>query len=191
MLTTPRPRPETAASELHAELRSTSNELAEHGERVRLLAGRLALRLGLSEERREALERAAILHDAGKRDLPAEVIDKPGPLLAHERRLVEGHSEIGETMLTAAGLLAEAVIVRHHHERWDGLGYPDRLPGNVIPLESRILHIADSYDAMTTDRGYRSAMTPRLAVAEVRRCAGTQFDPQIVGEFIAALGPLD
>jgi HD-GYP domain-containing protein (c-di-GMP phosphodiesterase class II) len=109
--------------------------------------------------------------------VPAEVLGKPGLLLPHERQLVEAHAAVGATMLIQAGLLSEALIVRNHHERWDGTGYPDRLHGEAIPLESRIILVADTFDAMTSDRAYRGAMPPAVALAEIERAAGSQLDP--------------
>jgi len=95
-------------------------------------------------------------------------------------QLVEAHARVGASMLVAAGLLSEASIVRHHHERWDGAGYPDRLHGDAIPLESRIILVADTFDAMTSDRAYRAAIPRAAALAEIERSAGSQLDPGCV-----------
>jgi putative nucleotidyltransferase with HDIG domain len=148
-----------------------------HGTRVAALSLAMAAQAGLATRRRPLLARAALLHDVGKRYIPAGVLDKPSDLLPHERQLVEAHSTVGASMLLEAGLVEEAAIVRHHHERWDGSGYPDRLFGLAIPYESRIILVADAFDAMTSDRAYRDALPVQVAVAEIDRCAGSQLDP--------------
>ena len=163
--------------ELVEELNQADATLVAHGAGVARLAVALGQLLGLAGGRLVTLCRAALLHDAGKRYVPREVLAKPCALLPHERHLVEAHAAVGATMLVQAGLLPEALIVRNHHERWDGRGYPDRLHGDAIPLESRIIQIADTFDAMTSDRAYRAAMPPALAVAEIERAAGSQLDP--------------
>jgi putative nucleotidyltransferase with HDIG domain len=174
--------------ELVRDLAGADAPLLVHGAGVARLAVSLGRRLGVAGERLIVLCRAALLHDLGKRYVPREVLDKPGPLLAHERELVEAHPVVGATMLLRAGLLAEAAIVRHHHERWDGRGYADHLHGEAIPLESRIISAADAYDAMTSDRPYRAAATRAAALQEIRRSAGSQLDPRCaaaLGEVVA------
>jgi putative nucleotidyltransferase with HDIG domain len=176
--------------ELVRDLAGADAPLLVHGAGVARLAVSLGRRLGVAGERLVVLCRAALLHDLGKRYVPREVLDKPGPLLAHERQLVEAHPVVGATMLLRAGLLAEAAIVRHHHERWDGRGYADHLHGEAIPLESRIISTADAYDAMTSDRPYRAAATRAAALQEIRRSAGSQLDPRCaaaLGEVVAEL----
>src|SRR5690349_5346582 len=163
--------------ELIQELQAADETLVEHGAGVAHVAVTLGWRLGIGGDRLVTLCRAALLHDIGKRYVPREVLDKPGPLLNHERQLVEAHPAVGATMLLQAGLPAEAAIVRNHHERWDGTGYPDRLRGDAIPLQSRIILVADTYDAMTSDRPYRAAIPRPLALAEMERVAGSQLDP--------------
>jgi putative nucleotidyltransferase with HDIG domain len=163
--------------ELVAQLHAADVTLVAHGAGVAQLAVALGWRLGIADERLATLCRAALLHDIGKRYVPREVLDKPGPLLPHERQLVEAHPAVGATMLQQAGLRAEAPIVRNHHERWDGTGYPDRLHGDAIPLESRIILVADTFDAMTSDRPYRAAIPRAVALAEIERVAGSQLDP--------------
>jgi diguanylate cyclase len=163
--------------ELVAELQAADATLVAHGAGVAGLAVRLGWGLGIAGGRLVTLCRAALLHDIGKRYVPREVLDKPGPLLTHERQLVEAHAAVGATMLLQAGLHAEAAIVRNHHERWDGTGYPDRLRGDAIPLESRIILVADTFDAMTSDRPYRAAIPRAVALAEIERVAGSQLDP--------------
>jgi diguanylate cyclase len=163
--------------ELVEQLEAADATLVAHGAGVARLAVTLGWRLGIAGERLDTLCRAALLHDIGKRYVPREVLDKPGPLLTHERQLVEAHAGVGATMLQQAGLRAEAAIVRNHHERWDGTGYPDRLHGEAIPLESRVIAVADTFDAMTSDRPYRAAIPPLAALAEIERVAGSQLDP--------------
>jgi HD-GYP domain-containing protein (c-di-GMP phosphodiesterase class II) len=142
--------------------------------------------LGLSASERRDAEFVALLHDVGKIRIPSEIINKPGPLDAHERAVVETHTVEGERMLEQVGGLIGHVgrIVRSCHERWDGGGYPDRLAGNEIPLIARIVCACDAYSAMTTDRPYRAARTKHEALAELRRCAGTQFDPAVVSAIV-------
>ena len=174
---------------LIGQLRAADASLVSHGAGVARLAVDLGWRLGIAGERLATLCRAALLHDTGKRYVPREVLDKPGPLLAHERQLVEAHAAVGATMLLQSGLHAEAAIVRNHHERWDGTGYPDRLRGAAIPLESRIIAVADTFDAMTSDRPYRVAMPRAVALTEIELAAGSQLDPTaaaLVREVVAA-----
>ena len=172
--------------ELIEELQAADEGLVEHGAGVANVAVTLGWRLGIGSERLITLCRAALLHDIGKRYVPREVLDKPGPLLTHERQLVEAHAGVGAAMLQQAGLRAEAAVVRNHHERWDGTGYPDRLHGDAIPLESRIIAVADTFDAMTSIRPYRPGVPLDDTLAELRRCSGAQFDPVCVGAFLEA-----
>jgi putative nucleotidyltransferase with HDIG domain len=150
----------------------------EHGAAVAALALAMANHAGHDAGRLPLLARAALLHDIGKRYIKRAVLDKPGALVPHERQLVEAHSTVGAAMLLEAGLVEEAAIVRHHHERWDGAGYPDRLYGTAIPYESRLIFVADVFDAMTSDRPYRAALTPEVALAEIEAEAGAQLDPE-------------
>jgi putative nucleotidyltransferase with HDIG domain len=168
---------DASTRELVEQLEVADATLVVHGAGVAQLAVMLGWRLGFAGERLDTLCRAALLHDIGKRYVPREVLDKPGPLLTHERQLVEAHAGVGATMLQQAGLRAEAAIVRNHHERWDGTGYPDRLHGDAIALESRVIAVADTFDAMTSDRPYRAAIAPSVALAEIERVAGSQLDP--------------
>ena len=163
-------------------LRDSDEALLDHGIRVAGIARRLGAHLHLPADRLARLGRAALLHDVGKRSLSRTLLEKTGTLNGADWHALEAHSTFGERMLLEAGLLAEAVIVRHHHERWDGAGYPDRLAGEVIPLESRIVLVADAYDAITSDRPYRETRGPHEALAEVEAGAGTQFDPFLARE---------
>ena len=151
-----------------------------HSDRVADLAARIAARLGADEGQIELTRIAASLHDLGKLAVPEEILRKPGPLSEAERAVLERHPQIGYQMLESLGVDPIAEYVRHHHERWDGGGYPDGLPGEEIPLGARIIFVADAFDAMTSDRVYRSRLSETDALAELERNAGTQFDPDIV-----------
>jgi HD-GYP domain-containing protein (c-di-GMP phosphodiesterase class II) len=151
-----------------------------HAERVSALAARIAVRLGLDPEEVELVRLAGSLHDVGKLGLPPELLRKDTPLTAAERAAVERHAQIGFRMLESLGLTAVALAVLHHHERWDGGGYPDGLARAEIPLAARILCVADAFDAMTAHATYRPTVDAEDALAELQRCAGTQFDPAVV-----------
>jgi diguanylate cyclase (GGDEF)-like protein/putative nucleotidyltransferase with HDIG domain len=151
-----------------------------HSARVAELAARVASRLGLNQEQIELARLAGSLHDLGKLAIPEEILRKPGPLTGPERLVLERHPQIGFRMLDSLGIEPVAEWILHHHERWDGTGYPDRLPGSEIPLGARIIFVVDAYDAMTSDRVYRGRLSQEAALAELERCAGTQFDPGVV-----------
>jgi HD-GYP domain-containing protein (c-di-GMP phosphodiesterase class II) len=142
--------------------------------------------LDLSPTDRRDAEFVALLHDVGKIRMPAEIINKPGALDPEERAVIETHTIEGERMLEQVGGLIGHVghLVRSCHERWDGAGYPDRLGGERIPLIARIVCACDAFSAMTTDRPYRAALTRNEALAELARCSGTQFDPQVVAAIL-------
>jgi HD-GYP domain-containing protein (c-di-GMP phosphodiesterase class II) len=144
-------------------------------------------RMGLDDDARHKARLTALLHDVGKVAIPNEIIQKPGALTPEERAIIERHTIEGERMLNqVGGLLADVgALVRSCHERWDGGGYPDGLAGTDIPLVARIVCACDAFSAMTTDRSYRAAMTHDAAVAELRRCAGTQFDSRAVEALVA------
>ena len=156
-----------------------------HSYMVGELAAKVARRMGLEGEQVELTRLAGSLHDLGKLAIPEEILRKPGPLNEAERLVLERHPQIGFRMLDSLGVEPVASWVLHHHERWDGGGYPEHLDGEHIPLGSRILFVADAYDAMTSDRIYRSRLSHERAIAELERCAGTQFDPQVVATFVA------
>ena len=143
--------------------------------------------MGLAPEHVDMIGFAATLSDVGKLALPDELLKKPGPLTDTERRALERHPLIGSEILDSLGADAVATWVRHHHERWDGAGYPGRLAGDRIPLGARILFAADAFEAMTRDQAWRPALTREEALAELARCAGTQFDPDVVAAFMAEL----
>jgi diguanylate cyclase (GGDEF)-like protein len=159
-----------------------------HSERVGELAARIATRLGAEQEMIELIRLAGSLHDLGKLAIPEEILRKPAPLTDAERMVLERHPQIGFRMLESLGVDPVAEWVLHHHERWDGGGYPDGLPAERIPLGARIIFVADAYDAMISDRVYRRSLTAEDALAELERCAGTQFDPEVVSAFAEELG---
>ena len=159
-----------------------------HSERVGELAARIARRLGVDEPQIELTRLAGSLHDLGKLAIPEEILRKPGALNESERLVLQRHPQIGYRMLESLGVEPIAEWVLHHHERWDGSGYPDRLSGEQIPLGARIIFVADAFDAMTSERVYRKPLSERDAVAELERCAGTQFDPAVVDAFSDELG---
>ena len=155
---------------------------------VGVLATAVAAQLGLNAEQLDELQRAAELHDIGKLAIPDEILNKPGPLSESEWRFMRQHPVIGERILGAAPALRPvARLVRASHERWDGTGYPDRISGIKIPIGARIVAVCDAFDAMTSQRRYRTARTQVDAIAELRRCAGTQFDPRVVEAACAVL----
>jgi HD-GYP domain-containing protein (c-di-GMP phosphodiesterase class II) len=146
-------------------------------------------RLGLDARQRRDAEFAALLHDVGKIKIPSEIINKPARLDDEERALIEKHTVEGEQMLTQVGGILANVgrVIRSCHEDWDGSGYPDGLAGTRIPLAARIVRCCDAFSAMTTDRPYRRALPVAVAVAELRRCAGTDFDPTVVDALVAVV----
>ena len=167
-------------------------ELFTDLEGVAELAEATARRLGLGEEEAEQISHAAELHDIGKVAIPDAILSKPGTLDPREWEFIRRHTLIGERIIAAAPALGVvAKLVRSSHERWDGTGYPDRLPGQEIPLGARVVGVADAFNAMTSERPYSPAVSPDLAIMELRRHAGTQFDPVVVEAFCAAWAELN
>jgi diguanylate cyclase (GGDEF)-like protein len=157
------------------------SDLCSHGNTVSRLAVGVGRRLGLSALELDQLGKAAALHDIGKVAVPDAILNKPGDLNEDEWAFMQTHTILGERILAAApALRAEATLVRSCHERWDGDGYPDGKAGTDIPLGSRIIFACDAFDAMTSHRAYRALRTHAEAMAELRRCAGSQFDPAVV-----------
>jgi putative nucleotidyltransferase with HDIG domain len=157
---------------------------AGHSAAVAIYARDIARRLGLSEEEQELAHRCGLVHDVGKIGLPPGLLEKPGALTLEERRQMQEHSAIGERILAKVEDYAEiAKIVRHHHERIDGMGYPDGIAGEAIPLISKILSVADAYNAMTSDRPYRDAMPSRVARMRLAQGIEGQFDTSVVAAF--------
>jgi putative nucleotidyltransferase with HDIG domain len=158
-----------------------------HASRVTVFAQAMARRIGLDKERLSVLRLGALLHDVGKLTVPPAVLLKSGPLTEVEFVQVQRHPAAGVRMLRSLGAPREILpSVLHHHERWDGTGYPRGRAGERIPLEARILAVADSFDAMTSTRPYRAPRDASDALDELRRCAGTQFDPDLVVVFAEA-----
>ena len=176
-----------AAASLAKAVDARDTYTGSHSTRVAELSAWIAHRLGLDREHIELTRLAGSLHDLGKLAIPEEILRKPGPLTDPERLVLQRHPEIGHRMLESLGVDPVAEWVLHHHERWDGTGYPERLHGEEIPLGARIIFVADAYDAMTSDRAYRGRLTPREAIEELERCSGTQFDPEIVAAFAREL----
>jgi putative nucleotidyltransferase with HDIG domain len=176
------------ATALVATLDARDRYTAGHSAAVAEYARDIAMRMGLSETDQELVHLAGLVHDIGKIGLPPGLLEKPGALTLHERRQMEEHSVIGERILANVDdYAAIARLVRHHHERYDGNGYPDGLAGAQIPLLSRILAVADAYDAMTSDRPYRDAMPSRVARLRLAQAADSQFDTSVVAAFEAIL----
>ena len=161
-------------------------DLSTHMHDVAELAEDVARKLALSEDEVAEVRHAAELHDVGKVAIPDEILNKPSALTLDELEFIRNHTLIGERIIAAAPALNDvARLVRSSHERWDGTGYPDSLAGEEIPLGSRIVFVADSFDAMTSDRPYNRPRSPEEAMFELRACAGTQFDPVVVEAFCA------
>jgi HD-GYP domain-containing protein (c-di-GMP phosphodiesterase class II) len=162
-----------------------------HSQDVVALVLEVADWCGLNADDRRDAELTALLHDVGKVKIAKSIINKAGPLTAEERTIINTHTIEGQLMLEKVGGLLGRVgrLVRSCHERWDGQGYPDGLSGEEIPLVARIVCCCDAFSAMTTDRSYRRALSSHDAVAELRRCAGSQFDPGVVDALIAVSLP--
>jgi diguanylate cyclase (GGDEF)-like protein len=178
-----------AAANLASAVDARDVYAGNHSERVAELAVRIATRIGLSREELELTRLAGSLHDLGKLALPETVLRKPAPLTEPELTVLREHASLGSRMLESLGIGSVAQWVLHHHERWDGKGYPDGLAGTDIPLGARILFVADAFDAMTSDGLYGKACSSDDALTEVVLCAGTQFDPAVVEALTAELTP--
>lgn len=157
-----------------------------HTDRVSRITLAFCTELGWDWARLRIARMGALLHDIGKIGVPDAILSKPGRLTPEEYGLMKQHPEIGAQILEGIAALEPAVpFVLSHHERWDGTGYPHRLAGGEIPLEGRLLAIVDTYDAMTSARVYRAAASNETAIAEIVRCSGSQFDPELVEAFVA------
>lgn len=157
-----------------------------HSMRVTLYSLALAKALNLNDELLEEIETAGLLHDIGKIAIPEKILLKQGKLTDEEYEVIKSHPELGEKLVN--GIEKLKLIsnwLKSHHERYDGKGYPDGLKGEEIPISSRIIAIADTYDAMTSDRSYRAALSHQVAMDEVQRCSGSQFDPKLAELFIS------
>ena len=160
----------------------------KHSEDVTAYALKLARALGLSEDVYHAVRVAGLLHDVGKIGVPDSILRKPGKLTTEEYEVMKGHVTVSALIIHGLPRLSDILsAVANHHERWDGKGYPNGVSGSDIPLLGRIMAIADAYSAMTLDRPYRSGLTPDDAIAEIERCKGTQFDPELAELFIQTM----
>jgi putative nucleotidyltransferase with HDIG domain len=160
-----------------------------HSERVAALAAAVAERLGWDEYAIDDLRAGALLHDVGKLSVATSILAKPGPLTRRERSKLERHPTAGARIVAALPELERLrPCVLHHHERWDGRGYPARLAGSSVPVEARLLALADAFDAMTSPRPYRDPIGTAAALAELERCSGTQFDPALAETFVEVWG---
>jgi putative nucleotidyltransferase with HDIG domain len=165
---------------------------ANHSAAVAVYARDIARKLELAPELVAKIQLAGLLHDIGKIGVPQEVLMKPGALADEEWEIIREHPVVGERITRESPVFAEiADIIRHHHERHDGTGYPDGLVGGDIPVAAAIIGLADAYNAMTSPRPYRDAMAPERAMAELGRCAGSQFAPYLVDKFVQALAERD
>jgi len=163
-----------------------------HSDRTVVHAELTGRQLGLSTEERLHVRYAAILHDIGKIGIPEAILNKPARLTEEEYTLMKRHPLIGAEIVSHVAFLHPVIpLIRHDHERWDGLGYPDGLAGEAIPLGARIISVVDAYDAMAVDRIYRKAPGHEAALRELQRCAGTQFDPAVVEAFLSVVSPPD
>jgi HD-GYP domain-containing protein (c-di-GMP phosphodiesterase class II) len=175
-------------------IEARSTYASGHTRRVGAFARAAARRLGFGEPALRAVELGSVLHDIGEVGIPDRILTKPGPLTPEEEEQVMRHPSIGARLLRSVPELAHLVpFVLHHHERYDGTGYPHGLAENAIPLGARLLAVADAFDAMTTDRPYRTRLSPATAIAELAEAAGGQFDPDVVAALVEAYhaGELD
>ena len=189
-----RERATEAMESLAAAVDARDTYTAGHSRRVQQIAVDVGRSLGLDDAELESLSFAALFHDIGKLAVPDAVLMKTGPLLSDEWWVIRRHSAEGERIVGHLGFLADATpAIRHHHEHYDGNGYPDGLKGESIPLGARIIHVADAFDSMSSDRVYRDARSRDEAVAELRRGSGSQFCPRCVAAFETVLesGALD
>jgi putative two-component system response regulator len=176
-----------ALQRLTLEAENRDDDTSRHTERVGTTAAQIGAQLGMDREQVELLREAAALHDVGKLAIPDSVLLKPGSLSEEEFEVTKTHAAIGQRLLSgssSAVLQMAAVIAGGHHERWDGSGYPAGLAGEGIPLVGRIVAVADVYDALTHDRPYKSLWPTEQAIGEIRRAAGSQFDPGVVDAFL-------
>ncbi|MGN0993608.1 MAG: diguanylate cyclase domain-containing protein [Butyricicoccus sp.] len=169
-------------------LQECDSDTEHHVRRTQLRGEKLGKRIGLTDIQQSNLALLCILHDIGKIGIPLEILNKPGELSEEEWKILRSHTKKGyEIANSNTELKGIADEILHHHERWDGKGYPDGLSGESIPLLSRVIAVVDAYDAMINDRSYRRAMSGPKAIEELKRCAGSQFDPYIVSEFLRSL----
>lgn len=180
--------PRIAADQLLAAFTGLDAEAHAHAHRVQGFSLALGRRLGLGETDLTALASAALLHDIGKLSVPRHILNKPGQLTPAEFHEVKRHSAAGAQLVARARFSAHVTaIVQHHHENWNGTGYPDRKAGRDIPVGARVLMVADCFDALTSDRPYRSRLTTDAAVSIIEERRGTMYEPRVVDAFLRAL----
>lgn len=177
-----------ALTSLVRALQESDSDTEEHVKRTQKMGAMLGKRVGLTDAEQSDLSLLCLLHDIGKIGIPLEILNKPGKLTDSEWAVLRTHAEKGyEIAMSSEDLKDIAIYILHHHERWDGNGYPEKLAENNIPLLSRIISVVDAYDAMVNTRSYRKAMPPEDAQAEIERCSGSQFDPYLASEFLDML----
>jgi putative nucleotidyltransferase with HDIG domain len=189
-----------ATAEYEARLRAVGNLIrvvdardtytGSHSQSVAVLAEGIARELGLSESTVSQVRLAALLHDLGKIAVPDDILQRPGRVDGEDLEILRRHPEIGHQLLQGLDVHPVDSWILHHHEHWDGSGYPFGLEGEEIPIGSRIILVADAFDAMTTERCYRSAMSVRAALEELRSKSGTQFDPAVYDALERSLAPV-
>lgn len=162
-------------------------QLYNHAQKTYILTLRMLRQMNLAEAEQTTIALGAFFHDIGKLAIDDDLLNKPGPLTPQEFAIIKHHPAYGASILNSYAALPDvALLAYHHHERWDGEGYPDRLAGEAIPLGARMIAIADAFDAMTSNRSYQVRRSPQEALDELQCCAGTQFDPLLVQLFCAA-----
>jgi len=178
----------TRSSAIHAILETLTRKYGvekKHSVQVGNLCKQIGEKMNLRGDEIKELEQAGLFHDIGKISIPDEILMKPGKLTDEEFKVIKSHTEVGYQILRAADEYSDlAIYALHHHEKWDGTGYPGKLKGNEIPLFARIITVVDAYEAMTADRPYRKRLSREYAVSEIIRCSGTQFDPKIAKIFV-------
>jgi HD-GYP domain-containing protein (c-di-GMP phosphodiesterase class II) len=179
----------TLANALALAVDAKDSETRSHSQTVSQLSAVIATELGFNPGHIAQTRLAGLLHDVGKIGIPDAILNKPAQLTDAEYEQMKTHSLLGYNIVFAADMATEARWIRHHHERYDGRGYPDRMSGDTIPIESRIIFVADAFEAMTSDRPYREARGQEFAIDELRRCSGTQFDPEVVEAICRTLEP--
>jgi HD-GYP domain-containing protein (c-di-GMP phosphodiesterase class II) len=178
----------TIITTLQASLEEKTLETKEHAERIKVISLKIGEAIGLSRDALDELSIASSMHDIGKIGISDTILSKPGPLTTEEWQVMKKHPEIGyHILLSSPNMSRIAEYILAHHERWDGRGYPQGLKELEIPIISRIISVADSFDVMLSNRPYRKAMPKEEALKEIKRCSGTQFDPNLVEVFLGLM----